>query len=141
MLVLLPLLLVAALWAWSTGRLRRFSLDDAIGAALFLLGLRLLTTGRVLMGAGLMSAALLYAAYRRGRFSRPAMPLEDARRLLGVPPEATLADIRAAHRRLIAKVHPDAGGSDELARRINEARDALIADLNRSAARRRDPLR
>ena len=141
MLVLLPLLLVAALWAWSTGRLRRFTLDDAIGAALFLLGLRLLTTGRVLMGAGLMSAALLYAAYRRGRFSRPAMPLEDARRLLGVPADATLADIRAAHRRLIARVHPDAGGSAELASRINEARDALIADLTRSAARRSDSLR
>ena len=141
MQVLLPLLAVVALWAWSTGRLRRFTLDDAIGAALFLLGLRLLTTGRVLIGAGLMAGALLYAGYRRGRFTRPAMPLEDARRLLGVPADASLADIRAAHRRLIARVHPDAGGSAELASRINEARDALIADITRSAGRRSGPLR
>ena len=59
----------------------------------------------------------------------------------GVSNDADLAEIRAAHRRLIARVHPDAGGSEELASRINAARDALIADLTRSAARRRDPLR
>jgi hypothetical protein len=141
MLALLPLIGVALLWAWSSGRLRKYTLDDAIAAALFLLGIRLLTTGRVLIGACLMAGSLLYGGYRRGRFARPTMPLDDARRLLGVPTDASLADIRAAHRRLIARVHPDAGGSAELAIRINEARDALIADLTRSAGRRGDSLR
>ena len=53
------------------------------------------------------------------------MPVEDARRLLGVGPKASLAEIRDAHRRLIAKVHPDSGGSAELANRVNVARDTL----------------
>jgi uncharacterized SAM-binding protein YcdF (DUF218 family) len=138
--LLLPLIGAGLLWAWWSGRLRHLSLDDAIAAAVFLLGLRLLTTARPLSGALLMSGALLYGAYRRGRFAKPAMPLEDARRLLGVSADASLAEIRAAHRRLIARVHPDAGGSAELASRINEARDTLIADITRSGGRRRDSL-
>jgi curved DNA-binding protein CbpA len=52
------------------------------------------------------------------------------RALLGIGAGATIDDIRAAHRRLIAKVHPDAGGSAGLATRVNAARDALIAELN-----------
>jgi curved DNA-binding protein CbpA len=63
------------------------------------------------------------------------MPVDDARRLLGIGPDASLAEIRDAHRRLIAKVHPDAGGSAELAHRVNSARDTLIAELNRSTPR------
>jgi curved DNA-binding protein CbpA len=58
---------------------------------------------------------------------RPA----DARALLGVQENASLSDIRDAHRRLIAKVHPDAGGSQELATRVNQARDTLVAEMNR----------
>jgi DnaJ-domain-containing protein 1 len=140
--LLLPLFGLALVWAWWSGRLKHVTLDDAISAAVFLLGFRFLTTGRSMLGAMLMAGALLYAGYRRGRFTKPAaMPLEDARRLLGVSSDADLAEIRAAHRRLIARVHPDAGGSEELASRINAARDTLISDLTRSAARRRDPLR
>jgi DnaJ homolog subfamily C member 19 len=128
--------------AWFTGRLKGFTLDDVLSAALFLLGLRLLTTGRFLMGAALMAGAILYAGYRRGRFRRAeAIPIDDARRLLGVSADASIDDIRAAHRRLIARVHPDTGGSEELARRINAARDALIADRMRAGGRRGDSVR
>jgi curved DNA-binding protein CbpA len=63
------------------------------------------------------------------------MPLEDARRLLGVAENATLEDIRTAHRRLIARVHPDIGGSAELAERVNVARDTLVAEMNRRTPR------
>jgi hypothetical protein len=52
--------------------------------------------------------------------------LAEARAVLGLDARASEADVRAAHRRLIAAVHPDRGGSAELARRINEARDALL---------------
>ncbi len=52
----------------------------------------------------------------------PAM----AREILGVGEHATEKEIRAAHRRLMKAVHPDHGGSDWLARRINEARDVLL---------------
>lgn len=140
MLFLLPIIGVALLWAWLTGRLRLFTIDDALGAAAVLLGLRFISMGRPLIGAIAVSGGLLYAGWRRGRFARRAMPIEDARRLLGVSSDASLTEIRAAHRRLIARVHPDAGGSAELASRINAARDALIAEQTRSASRRGDSL-
>ncbi len=117
---------------------RSVGLMFATAAALFLLGVRLATTGKVVFGVPLMTAAALWGLFRlRGRRSKapPPMPAEEARRLLGLGPDATLADIRAAHRRLIAKVHPDAGGSAELAERVNAARDTLIAEMNRRTPR------
>ncbi len=132
----LLVLVVAGLgWAWWTGRLKGYTYEDGIAAALFLLGIRLLTTGRVLPGAALMSGSLLWAAYRRSRPAKLSMPVEDARKLLGVDESATLADIREAHRRLIQKVHPDTGGSAELANRVNVARDTLVTEMNRRTPR------
>ena len=122
------------LWAWATGRLKNFTYEDGIAAGLFLLGLRLLTTGRVVIGAVLMGGSMLWAAHRRRPRVKP-MPVEDARRLLGVGEGATLEEIRGAHRRLIAKVHPDVGGSAELAERVNLARDTLVAEMNRRTPR------
>ncbi len=79
-------------------------------------------------------AALLWLWWRRS--ARPAaMTPREARELLGVPVGADLDEIRDAHRRLIAKVHPDSGGSDALASRVNLARDALVAELQRAATR------
>ena len=127
------ILLAAAglLWAFATGRLKGFTYEDGIAAAVFLLGLSLFTKGRLILGAALMASALLWAAWRRQRPSSRPMPPEDARRLLGVGEGATLQEIREAHRRLIARVHPDTGGSDELATRVNAARDALLAEHRR----------
>ena len=133
-----PLLLLLGAgigWAWWTGRLKGLTYEDGIAAALFLLGLRFMTTGRVLPGALLMAAAMFWVAWRRRRVAAPAMPIEDARRLLGVAPDASLAEIRDAHRRLIAKVHPDSGGSAELANRVNVARDTLLAEASRGTPR------
>ncbi|HEU0134109.1 MAG TPA: DnaJ domain-containing protein [Allosphingosinicella sp.] len=135
-----PLILIAAgglLWAFATGRLKGFTYEDGVAAALFLLGLSLFTKGRLIPGSALMASALLWAAWRRSRPSaaRP-MPVADARRLLGVSEGATLQEIRDAHRRLIARVHPDIGGSAELANRVNAARDTLLADtMNRKPPR------
>jgi DnaJ family protein C protein 19 len=50
----------------------------------------------------------------------------EAREILGVSTTADAEAIRAAHRRLVNAVHPDKGGSAELTRRINAARDTLI---------------
>jgi hypothetical protein len=122
-------------WAWFNGKLKGYTYEDGVAACLFLLGLRLLTTGRPLPGAALMAGSLLWAAYRRGRRSPAGMPIEDARKLLGVAPGASLQEIREAHRRLIARVHPDTGGSAELANRINVARDILVAEMNRRTPR------
>jgi len=54
------------------------------------------------------------------------MSTQEAYQVLGLPPGATEADIRAAHHRLMRTAHPDAGGSDWLAARINMARDVLL---------------
>ncbi|WP_448658552.1 J domain-containing protein [Sphingomonas sp. CJ99] len=63
----------------------------------------------------------------------PAVRLADeaaaARAVLGVGPDADAAQIRAAHRRLIAAVHPDRGGSAELTRTVNAARDTLLKQI------------
>jgi uncharacterized membrane protein len=134
-----PLILLAAaglLWAFATGRLKGFTYEDGVAAVLFLLGLRLFTTGKLILGAALMAGALLWASWRRPRRSQRPMPLADARRLLGVGEGATLEEIRVAHRRLIARVHPDTGGSAELAHRVNAARDTLLAEtMNRKPPR------
>lgn len=82
-------------------------------------------------------AAGIWIWWRRNQRTSPRMNAAEARALLGVGEGATLKDIREAHRRLIARVHPDAGGSAELATRVNAARDALVAELNRAPARTR----
>lgn len=79
-------------------------------------------------------AALLWLWWRQSRRSADMTPGE-ARALLGVGLGADLEEIRDAHRRLISRVHPDAGGSDALASRVNKARDTLVAELRRGPPR------
>jgi len=57
---------------------------------------------------------------------RGTVDVDRARKLLGVPTGADRDEILAAHPRLVAKVHPDAGGSEGLAAEINAARDLLL---------------
>lgn len=85
----------------------------------------------------LLLAALagLWLWWRRRSLSPPAMAPAEARKLLDLGEGASLQEIRDAHRRLIARVHPDAGGSAELATRVNAARDVLVAELNRRTPR------
>jgi hypothetical protein len=52
-----------------------------------------------------------------------------ARKLLGVGERASHGEIVDAHRRLVARVHPDKGGNAEQVYEANAARDLLLAEL------------
>ena len=132
---MLPLLLLGTAglgWAWATGRLRGLMLEDAAAALAAVAGLRLLSGGQLLPAALLLGGAAVWAAKRVGE-ARGIEPMtaEDARAVLGVRNGATRLEITQAHRRLIARVHPDRGGSAELAARVNLARDTLLAEASR----------
>jgi hypothetical protein len=54
------------------------------------------------------------------------MTRDEALAVLGLAAGASADDIKAAHRRLIQRMHPDVGGSADLAARINRAKDVLL---------------
>ncbi len=105
------------------------------------LALMLILTGRggIALGALTLFGPLIYQKWQAGRGRRPSGPnghagrtrsgpmtRDEACQVLGVAPNAPEKAIRDAHRRLMRAAHPDAGGSDWLAARINQARDVLL---------------
>ena len=56
-----------------------------------------------------------------------AMTQKEAYEVLGLGAGASEAEVREAHRRLMKRMHPDAGGSAFLAGRINEAKAVLMS--------------
>jgi hypothetical protein len=117
------------LWGWQTGRLRRPTRAEIFAGLLGIAGAVIAAKGKPLFGLPLLAgAAMVLNRARRPVAVSSSMPVDEALRLLDLDPGADAEAIRAAHRRLIARVHPDAGGSDELARRVNLARDTLLGD-------------
>jgi hypothetical protein len=103
--------------------------------ALVVAGAALSVKGEWWIGLPLVLLALLSAAggriNRRPRSPGPelqptGMSAAEARSILGVEPDATPEQIRAAYARLMQRAHPDKGGTTGLAAQLNAARDRLL---------------
>jgi DnaJ-domain-containing protein 1 len=81
-------------------------------------------------GSILLTAALWLLRSSLGRRAPVAtdggMSASDAASILGVAPTAPRAEIEAAYRRLMLRVHPDHGGAAGLAAQLNAARAVLL---------------
>ena len=137
------LVLMGALGAFSRAQIasiKQFGFWVLAIGGLLLAVLLLFTRGPAGLGTLVLLGPLLWswvgqarsgAAPRRpGPRQRTAqggsMTREEAYAVLGLKPGANEAAIRAAYHRLMRAAHPDAGGSDWLAARINQARDVLL---------------
>lgn len=59
--------------------------------------------------------------------SGAVMSRVEALSILGLQGNPSPEDVRLAHRRLIQRFHPDRGGTDYLAAKINQAKDILLS--------------
>lgn len=130
------LLVAVALWLLWTGRLQRMTGTDGVILGLGIVGAIMASHGNMLFGGGVMAVAAIYAgkrssakystSARNGTSGAEPPAVAEARSLLGLSEEYDAEAVREAHRRLIIKVHPDAGGTSALAEKINDARDVLL---------------
>lgn len=110
-----------------------------LGGAMFAGSILSVARGSYLIAAALFAAGLYLVLQSRIRTvpqrktaTAPAptaslMSTDEARAILGVKVGATPAEIQAAWKRLMARTHPDQGGSEGLAARVNAARDRLMS--------------
>ena len=131
--VLAGLLILRHLGRMPAGGQRQFQrqalgLAMVVGAAVLALKGQLLIAVPLLgFGAGLLGWQNL--PFQKTSNSAPpvtTMDRSEALNVLGLKANATVDDIRAAHKNLLRGLHPDAGGSTYLSAKINAARDKLI---------------
>ncbi|HEY0927795.1 molecular chaperone DnaJ [Brevundimonas sp.] len=98
-------------------------------AVMFAGGLLALFKGSWVLGGGLVAASLWLTVASRQRAVAPraeGMTDGEARAILGVSADASKAQINAAWKKVMARAHPDQGGTQGLAARVNAARDHLL---------------
>ena len=104
-----------------------FLLKEGARAPASLLGFILFVAALV---ERVMSIRILNRAYKQydGKdvSNNAQMSRKEALEVLELDESASEDDIKKAYKRLIAKIHPDQGGSKYLAAKINQARDVLI---------------
>jgi hypothetical protein len=115
-------------WAWKTRDPQALRVSDVMAVLAALIGLKMLNSHSPLGVLGVGGAIWWFWIRKSGKLAKPvqSMTHAEARSLLEVPISATPEEIRSAHRRLVARVHPDVGGSADLTRRVNDARDTLL---------------
>ncbi len=96
-----------------------------VAAGAGLIALRLVATGQVIGGVIVGAAGVAWWHCSKPR-AASADRLTAARSVLGVSPLAGRDEVHAAWRRTIAAVHPDRGGSADLAAQATAARDLLL---------------
>ncbi len=103
-----------------------------LSTALFAGAVLAASRGVWLAAVGMAGAGLWLAIQSRIRPAPSRAPVAErmseaeARSILGVSADATTQDVQAAWRRLMARAHPDQGGTEGLAARVNAARDRLL---------------
>lgn len=145
MLALLCALAVAGLLLWRMARGRADGAESrnvtllkgvaflALAAALFAARLWPLAFMLLIAAGGITAIEIWRARAIKARegeglpVPRGKMAPKEAASILGVAEDASADAVRAAHRKLIGQLHPDKGGTDYLAAKINEARDVLLA--------------
>lgn len=65
-----------------------------------------------------------------GTTNNADLSVAEAYQILGLAPGDSKDSIIRAHKKLIQKLHPDRGGNDYLAAKINRAKDILLAQVN-----------
>ena len=110
------------------------ALTGRMGAALAALAGLMVWAGRIinLLHMGRQFGGVFGAKRAPPGSSEPQMTEEEAFRILGLAPGATADEIKAAHRRIIEQIHPDRGGSDYLAAKVNIAKDFLLKAQGRN---------
>jgi len=135
----LIVLALAAIALWTLIRLGRqteragrghWRVSATILAAAMLAGAALAGARGSWIAAAALTAGGLWLTFASRKRDLPvrAADMDDAeaRALLGVSAGATTGQINAAWRRLMARAHPDQGGTEGLAARLNAARDRLL---------------
>lgn len=130
-------LAAVALWALirlgrqteKTGRRHWRVTATLLSAVMVAGGLLAGARGGWFLAVGLIGGGIWLAIASRQSIPAPrseGLSLKEARDILGVAPDADAAAVNAAWRRLMARAHPDQGGTEGLAARLNAARDRLL---------------